>query len=146
MRPTWAEVRLDYIADNYQKIKEFVGSSVKVMAVIKADAYGHGASEVAKYLENQAIKPDWFGVALTEEAVKLRETGVKTPILCLGGFWKSSQASKCIKYNLIPTIYRVDMLENLAEAARQAACSWEFHLKIDTGMSRLGILPDELPT
>ncbi|MBL8192954.1 MAG: alanine racemase [Blastocatellia bacterium] len=146
MRPTWAEVRLDYIADNYQKIKEFVGSSVKVMAVIKADAYGHGASEVAKYLENQAIKPDWFGVALTEEAVKLRETGVKTPILCLGGFWKSSQASKCIKYNLVPTIYRFDMLENLVEAARQAACSWKFHLKIDTGMGRLGILPDELPT
>jgi alanine racemase len=145
MRPTWAEVRLDHIANNYRAIKQFVGSSVKVMAVIKADAYGHGAKAIATYLEEQKLLPDWLGVALAEEGIELRKAGVKSPILCLGGFWQEDQASECVKYNLTPTIYRFDMLESLSRAAKEANCKWNFHLKIDTGMSRLGILPFQLP-
>lgn len=144
MRPTWAEVRLDYIASNYYKVKEFVGDKIQVMAVIKANAYGHGATAIASYLEKYPPTPDWFGVALAEEGILLRQAGVKTPILCLGGFWQEDQASECIKYNLVPTIYRFDMLESLAKAARVADCTAKFHLKIDSGMGRLGILPSEL--
>ncbi len=144
MRPNWAEIRLDRVANNYKAIKQLVGDSVKVMAVIKADGYGHGAREIANYLEQQTITPDWLGVVLVEEGIQLREAGAKSPILCLAGFWQEDQAMDCIKYNLVPTIYRFDMLETLSKAARANNCEWRFHLKIDTGMSRLGILPGEL--
>ncbi len=144
MRPTWAEVRLDCIADNYHKIKQFVGDKIEVMAVIKANGYGHGAKAIANYLEKHLPALDWFGVALAEEGILLRQAGVNTPILCLGGFWQEDQASECIKYNLIPTIYRFDMLTSLAKAARANSCQAKFHLKIDSGMGRLGILPSEL--
>lgn len=144
MRPTWAEIRLDRIANNYKATKQLVGNSIQVMAVIKANGYGHGAREIATYLEQQNLAPDWFGVALAEEGIQLREAGAKSPILCLGGFWQEDQALECIKYNLVPTIYRFDMLESLSKAAKANNCQWKFHLKIDTGMSRLGILPSEL--
>jgi alanine racemase len=144
MRPTWAEIRLDRIANNYKTIKQLVGNSTQVMAVIKADGYGHGARAIANYLEQHQPSPDWFGVALAEEGIQLRESGAKSPILCLGGFWQEDQAHDCIKYNLIPTIYRFDMLDSLSKAAKASNCKWKFHLKIDTGMSRLGILASEL--
>jgi alanine racemase len=142
MRPTWAEVRLDYIADNFRAIKRMVGADVKVLAALKADAYGHGALPIAARLEQEGI--DWIGVALVEEGIKLRDAGIKTPILCLAGFWQQDQAHECVKYDLTPIIYRVDMLDTLATAARSAERRVNYHLKIDTGIGRLGLPQEQL--
>lgn len=138
-RPTWAEIDLDALASNFQVIKDKVGRTVKVMAVVKADAYGHGAAECALRLEREGA--DWFGVALPEEGIALRTAGVGTPILCLGGFW-NGQARVCIKHDLTPVVYRLDMVEALNHAAREAGVVTSVHVKIDTGMGRLGIRSD----
>ena len=88
-RPTWAEINLDNLAFNFHSVKKFVGSEIKYMAVVKADAYGHGAIECAKRLEAEGV--DWFGVALPEEGVELRKAGIRKLILCLGGFWDGQE-------------------------------------------------------
>ena len=140
-RPTWAEIDLDALSANYHLIQQKVGQSVDVMAVVKADAYGHGAVLCAKRLAIEGAT--WFGVALPEEGIELRDAGLEQPILCLGGFWEG-QAAACIKYRLTPVIYRVDMLETLNGAAADAAVVADVHLKIDTGMGRLGFRFDDL--
>lgn len=141
MRPTWAEIRLDRVASNYLSVKRF--ADVEVMAVVKADAYGHGAVEIASYLEQRGFV-DWFGVALVEEGKSLRQAGITTPILCLGGFWQAEQARECVELSLTPTIYRIDMLQTLHEVAQAAGRKVPYHLKLDTGMGRLGIQPTQL--
>ena len=88
-RPTVAEIDLDNLAFNLKSVRGFVGDSVKYMAVVKADAYGHGAIACAKRLEAEGT--DWFGVALPEEGVELREAGIRKLILCLGGFWPGQE-------------------------------------------------------
>ncbi|MBL8152293.1 MAG: alanine racemase, partial [Blastocatellia bacterium] len=131
MRPTWAEVRLDRIVTNYKIIKDFVGSGVEVMAVVKANAYGHGAVQVAMSLEKQA-RADWFGVALVEEGIILRRAGVRGKILCLGGFWQDGLAKDCVDYDLTPTIYRLDMLDALQRTALSSNQKVKYHVKLDT--------------
>src|SRR6184192_4525401 len=108
-RPTWAEIDLDALAANFRVIRQQVGHSVKVMAAVKADAYGHGAVECARRLEAEGV--DWFGVALPEEGIELREAGNTKPILCFGGFWRG-QASVCLQQRLTPVVYRLDMIES----------------------------------
>lgn len=142
MRPTWAEIRLDRVASNYLSVKRFVGAGIEVMAVVKADAYGHGAIEIARYLEQRGV--DWFGVALVEEGKALRQAGITTPILCLGGFWQEDQARECVEMGLTPAIYRIDMLQTLEAAARVSGRKVPYHLKLDTGMGRLGVHPTQL--
>src|SRR5438876_5846434 len=141
-RPTWARIDLDALASNFGVIKEKVERHVKVMAVVKADAYGHGALQCARRLEKEGA--DWFGVALPEEGIELREGGITKPILSLGGFWKG-QEQACIKYELATVVYRLDMVEALDRAARDAGVTADMHVKIDTGMGRLGIRPDTVP-
>ena len=140
-RPTWAEIDLDALAANFQLIKRHVGRGINVMAIVKANAYGHGAVACARRLASEGA--DWFGVALPEEGIELRDSGITQPILCLGGFWEG-QAAACVKYHLTPVIYRLDMMEELDRAARAAGASVDVHLKIDTGMGRLGFRFDEL--
>lgn len=140
-RPTWAEIDLDALAANFHIIKRHVGPSINVMAVVKANAYGHGAVPCARRLASAGA--DWFGVALPEEGIELREAGITQPILCLGGFWEG-QAAACVKYRLTPVVYRFDMMEALDRAARAANLFIDVHLKIDTGMGRLGFRFDEL--
>src|SRR3982751_4777990 len=84
-RPTWAEIDLDALAANLRTVRRVVGPGVQVMAVLKADAYGHGAVACARRLAAEGV--DWFGVALPEEGVDLRAAGIERPILCLEGFW-----------------------------------------------------------
>src|SRR5687767_535540 len=108
------------------------------MAIVKANAYGHGAIACARRLAAEGAA--WFGVALPEEGIELRESGINQPILCLGGFWEG-QAAACVKYHLTPVVYRLDMMEELNRAAGAVV---EVHLKIDTGMGRLGFRFDEL--
>ena len=104
------------------------------MAVVKANAYGHGAVVCAQALEREA-KADWFGVALIEEGLELRAAGITRPILCLGGFWHG-QAEAVVAYDLTPVIYRFDQAEELNAQAQQANRIVNFHLKVDTGMGR----------
>jgi len=141
-RPTWAEIDLDALAENLRVIREHVGSEVKVMAAVKGDAYGHGAVECARRLEAEGV--DWFGVALPEEGTELRSRGITRPVLCLGGFWAGQEAA-CLKQNLTPVVYRLDMIESLNGVARDAGVTADVHVKVDTGMGRLGVRFDVLP-
>ena len=140
-RPTWAEINLQALAENFQQLRGRIDRKVKMMAVVKADAYGHGARECARRLEREGA--DWFGVALPEEGIELREDGITRPILCLGGFW-AGQEQACLQHDLVPVVYRPDMIEALDRAARDRGVVANAHLKIDTGMGRLGVRYDAL--
>ncbi len=85
----------------------------------------------------------WFGVALPEEGIELSDAGITKPILCLAGFW-GGQATVCVQQNLVPVVYRLDLIEALDRAARERGVVADVHVKIDTGMGRLGVRFDEL--
>jgi alanine racemase len=140
-RPTWAEINLNNLASNFNQVKKRVSPAARVMAVIKANAYGHGAVECARRLANEGA--DWFGVALPEEGIELRTSGIVQPVLCLGGFWHG-QASLCVQHQLTPVVYRLDMIESLDQAASDAGIVADVHVKVDTGMGRLGVRFDQL--
>lgn len=140
-RPTWAEINLENLAANFHAIKQRVGTDVKVMPMVKADAYGHGAVICAKRLEREGA--DWFGVATPEEGIELREAGIRAPILSAGGFW-GDQAGLCIQHRITPVVYRLDMIHAIDEAARNAGERIDIHIKVDTGMGRLGVRFDQL--
>lgn len=141
-RPTWAEIDLDALASNFRVIRQRVGADVKVLAAVKANAYGHGAVPCARRLEKEGV--DWFGVALPEEGIELRAGGITKPILCLGGFWKGQEAV-CLQEGLTPVVYRLDMIESLDRAARDKGVVADVHVKIDTGMGRLGVPDGAMP-
>ncbi len=136
MRPTWAEINLGNLAANFQRLRELISRNVKIMAVVKADAYGHGAVGCAQKLAAEGA--DWFGVALPEEALELRQNGIEQPILSLGGFWPG-QEQLCLQQRITPIIYQLEMAESLNRAAREASMTADIHIKIDTGMGRLGV-------
>ena len=140
-RPTWAEIDLNVLAANFNQVKQRVGSVAKVMAVVKANAYGHGAVQCARRLVKEGV--EWFGVAIPEEGIELRASGIGHPILILGGFWEG-QAALCIQQRLTPVVYRLDMLAAMDQAARDAGVIADVHVKLDTGMGRLGIRVDQL--
>lgn len=140
-RPTWAEIDLNNLAANFNLIKQRVTPAARVMAVLKANGYGHGAVECAQRLSREGA--DWFGVALPEEGIQLREAGIKEPILCLAGYWPG-QAAACIQHRLTPVVYRLEMIETLNQAAANAGVVFDVHVKIDTGMGRLGVRFDQL--
>jgi alanine racemase len=140
-RPTWAEIHLDNLAFNFNSVKKYVNENIKYMAVVKADAYGHGAVWCARRLEREGI--DWFGVALPEEGIELRKAGIRKHILCLAGFWEG-QENEILNYNLTPTIYRTELAEKFNRAAVERGVVADIHVKVDTGMNRLGARFDEL--
>jgi len=139
-RPTWAEIDLDALAANFRAVRRRVGNEVKVMAVVKADAYGHGAVACARRLAAEGA--DWLGVALPEEGIELRGAGVAQPILCLEGFWEG-QAGALVRDRLTPVVYRLDTAEAFDRAARLEGVVADVHVKIDTGMGRLGVCHEE---
>jgi alanine racemase len=140
-RPTVAVIDLDNLAFNYHSSRSFIGNEIKHMAIVKANAYGHGAIECARRLETEGI--DWFGVALPEEGLELRRTGIKTPILCLGGFWPD-QEELLLDNNITPVVYQLDRAESLNAVARRRKITLDVHIKIDTGMGRIGVRFDEV--
>jgi alanine racemase len=140
-RPTWAEINLGNLSFNLESVRKFIGQDIACMAVVKADAYGHGAIECAKRLE--ADGADWFGVALPEEGVELRTAGITRPILCLGGFWHG-QENLLLEHDLTPIIYRLESAKWLNEAAEQKGQKANIHVKVDTGMGRMGVRFDEI--
>jgi alanine racemase len=142
-RPTWAEINLNHLAHNFRLVRRTVGPGVALMPALKADAYGHGATACARVLEREGAA--WFGVALPEEGRSLRAAGIRRPVLCLGSFWEG-QEEELLAEQLTPVIYRLDLLERLDGAARAAGGVADYHLKVDTGMGRLGVPHTELPT
>lgn len=141
-RPTWAEISLPALRHNFLTIRKYIPPETKIMAVVKADAYGHGAIECARELESAGA--DWFCVALVEEAVQLRRTGIQKPILCVGGFWRG-QSEIIIEQRLTPVIFQLEAAQELDARARAAGRRTPYHLKIDTGLGRLGIPLAEVP-
>ena len=140
-RPTWAEIDLNNLAANFKRVRQMVSPVARVMAVVKANAYGHGAVACAHRLADEGA--DWFGVALPEEGIELRTAGIRQPVLCLAGFWPG-QAAACIQHQLTPVVYRLEMIEALNQAALNAGVIADVHVKVDTGMGRLGIRFDQL--
>ncbi|MGB7210043.1 MAG: alanine racemase [Pyrinomonadaceae bacterium] len=140
-RPTWAEINLGNLSFNLKSVRKFIGQDIACMAVVKADAYGHGAIECAKRLEADGV--DWFAVALPEEGVELRTAGIKRPILCLGGFWHG-QENLLLEHDLTPIIYRLESAKWLNEAAKQKGQKANIHVKVDTGMGRMGVRFDDI--
>ena len=140
-RPTWAEIDLNNLAANFNRIRRRVTPVARIMAVLKANAYGHGAVECAQRLSREGV--DWFGVALPEEGIQLRAAGIKEPILLLAGYWPG-QAAACIQHQLTPVVYHLEMIEALNQAAANAGVVIDVHVKVDTGMGRLGVRFDQL--
>jgi alanine racemase len=140
VRPTRAEVNLAALRHNLRVIARHAGRA-KVWPVLKADGYGHGAPAVARTLERAGA--DGFCVALLEEAIELRDAGVRAPILVMGGYYGGAY-EEIVARGVVPVVYDPSHLEALARASRQVGRPVEAHLKIDTGMSRLGVRTADL--
>jgi alanine racemase len=142
-RPTWAEVSLSALRQNYRTLTKYVGDSVTVCAVVKAYAYGHGAVECARALEEEGAT--WLGVTSLDEAIPLREEGIATRILLMTGFWRGEE-EEIVRLDLTPTIWEIGHIELMQRAAARVGVSpHAVHLKLDSGMGRLGVTPEELP-
>ena len=136
----WAEINLDNIAHNMKQIRSFVPPNSDLMAVVKADGYGHGSVECAKAA--LLAGADYLGVAITEEGVKLRQSGISAPILVLGHTLKLNLA-ELINYDLIQTVFHMDGAKDISKVAGKLGKTAKIHIKIDTGMNRLGFAPNE---
>ena len=130
-----ANINLDAIRSNIIQVKNRLRKDTRLMVIVKADAYGHGAIAVAKALENGLA--DAFGVAIIEEAIELRKAGVTKPILILG-YTPKEQFDLVVSYDVIQTVYQYEMAEHLANEAIKQGKTAKIHIKVDTGMSRLG--------
>jgi len=138
---TWTEVNLDAIAQNVKNIKKLIGKKKELMAVVKGNAYGHDILEISSVvLENGATR---LAVARLEEAIFLRKAGITVPILVLGLTLKP-QAESLVSYDITPTVCEFEMIEKLSESAVQMNKMAKIHLKVDTGMGRIGIFPDDV--
>lgn len=135
VRPTLVEINLYQLKENFHLIKQRVGNR-KIMPILKSNAYGHGLVKVAKFMEKMGA--DYLGVAVLEEGILLREKGIKMPILVLGGIL-GNQIPLFIKHDLTITASSVNKLLNIDEIACQMKIKAKVHLKIDTGMERIGI-------
>ncbi|HXZ42274.1 MAG TPA: alanine racemase [Terriglobales bacterium] len=141
-RPTWAEVSLDALRQNFRTVQRHIGNNVTVCAVVKADAYGHGAVECSRVLEDEGAR--WFGVTSLDEAIPLREAGIRGHILLLTGFWRGEE-EEIVRLELTPTVWETEQIELLERAASDLDARHPVHLKVDTGMGRLGVAPQDLP-
>lgn len=135
----YAKVNLGAISSNFDALKAHIGKSVKTMAVVKADAYGHGSTEVAKTL---AEKADYFAVATLSEGIELRQEGIKNPILVLG-YTSPAEYDELLDYSIIPTLYNTDEAILLNAEAEKKSKKATVHIAVDTGMSRIGFKDDK---
>jgi alanine racemase len=142
-RPTWAEVSLAALRQNFRAVQHHVGAGVSVCAVVKADAYGHGAVQCARALEEEGA--GWLGVTSLDEAIPLRDAGIQARILLMTGFWRGEE-EEIVRLRLTPTVWEPEQVALLEKAAAGLGLPRHpVHLKIDTGMGRLGVTPEGLP-
>jgi alanine racemase len=143
-RPVWAEVSLQAIANNLRVVRRHIGPKPEILAVVKSNAYGLGAVPISKALQKAGA--DRFGVTCANEGIELREAGIRRPILVLTGFWPGEE-KRFIANGLTPVVTRLEDVAHLERAAKSAhglTKPLPFHLKINTGMNRLGLFPCEL--
>ena len=145
MRPTWAEISLPALRHNFRTLQQLVGPGVTVCAVVKADAYGHGAGGCARCLQKEGAT--WFGVTSTDEGLQLRQAGVIGRILLLAGFWPGEEEA-ILQHDLTPAVWdrsHIELLEDAAERLKKGErLAVPLHLKVDTGMARLGARQQDL--
>jgi alanine racemase len=136
-------VSLSVLRQNFRTVQKHVGTNVTVCAVVKADAYGHGAVECSRALEAEGAR--WLGVTSLDEAIPLRDAGIQSNILLMTGFWRGEE-SEIIRLRLTPTVWEAGHVEYLEKAAAALGVARHpVHLKVDTGMGRLGVAVEELP-
>lgn len=140
LRPSWLEVDTDILANNIRTIKAYIGADVTMLAVVKADAYGHGAIAVAQTALNNGA--EYLGVASMAEAVELRDAGIDAPILVLS-YAPAEAVHQALRLNLTLTVYDLEQARMYDRASRTLAGKLKYHVKVDTGMGRLGIFPDD---
>ncbi|TYP79330.1 alanine racemase [Paenibacillus methanolicus] len=140
-RETWAEISLDAIDHNVRLFKQKLNPAVRLMAVVKADGYGHGAIQAA--ITAIEAGADYLGVAFADEAIQLRRAGIQTPVLILG-YTPQHAMEAAIRHQLTITVSTSDMLADVASRAVALGLQARVHLKVDTGMSRLGFTPEEV--
>jgi alanine racemase len=140
-RPTFCFIDLDALRWNFRQAKGRIAPGVRVLSIVKANAYGHGAVEVARLLAEEGS--DGFGVATVEEGAEVRRAGVSSPIVVLPGVYPE-QLPEIVEYRLTPAVCDLEMLLGLEEAARRRGVRPSFHLKVDTGMGRIGFPATEV--
>ena len=137
LRPTIAEVDLAKLARNLQRVRSQVGPQVSLLAILKANAYGHGAVKIGQFIEQHNLA-QWFGVASVEEGIILREQGLKTPILVLGSIYPFEAFEYAIKYDLAVTVASLQAAQAVCDTAAKLGKKAVCHVKQDTGMGRIG--------
>ena len=140
-RPTLCLIDHSALRWNLQQIRGKIGGRTKILSMVKANAYGHGAAEVAHTLASAG--GDAFGVALVEEGVELRRVGIRAPIMVLAGVY-SDQLDQLFAHSLTPAVHDLTGLNSLEKAVRRCSVTLNVHLKIDTGMGRLGLVAAEI--
>ena len=141
LRPTWFEIDLDALAYNAEIIKKRIREGTEVIGVVKGDAYSHGANLASFAILEGGAK--MLAVAATQEGVALRKAGVKAPILILGPIFPH-EAETVVKYEIIPTVTSLSILPYLDEEGKKQDVQVDIHLKVDTGMGRIGFFPEEI--
>lgn len=139
MRPIWAEINLSRVKENSREIRKYVGDKVMIMAIVKANGYGHGALPISLEIEDTV---DMFGAAIMEEALQLREGGIRKPILILG-YTRLVDYEKIIEEDIIQTIFSIKQARDLNRVATSLGKIAKVHVKIDTGMNRLGFSDED---
>jgi alanine racemase len=139
-RPTWAEIDLGAIARNLAAIRAKLPPGTKVMFVVKANAYGHGA-ELCALAAEKARAADWLGVSSVEEGVALRDAGVRLPVLVLGSLYPFESVLAAVAYDLTPIVASLESAKRLVEVALKLKRRVDCHVKVDTGMGRIGAGP-----
>jgi alanine racemase len=142
-RPTFAEIDLAALRHNFQVVRASIPRRCEILAVVKADAYGHGFMDISRELE--ALGVNAFGVASLAEGIQLRKSGIDRPVLLLGGVCPG-QERKCVGYNISTALFSLEQAQALNQAAARLFRKAQVHLKIDTGMGRLGILYADVPS
>ena len=140
-RPTFCAIDVDALRWNFRQVRAKVSSQVKILSMVKANAYGHGAPAVARALAEEGS--DAFGVATLEEGLELRQAGIRSPILVVAGLFLE-QLDQYFENDLTPVAYDIDSLRRLENAVQARSATMNVHLKIDTGMGRIGFLANEM--
>jgi len=139
-RPTWAEINLKAVRHNLSCIRSFLKENVGIMAIVKANAYGHGICEVSDVLAKEGV--EYLGVATVDEALTLRNTGFKIPILVMGSVLET-EAEIAAKHDITVTLCDRDALKQFIAASKKAGKQLKVHVKVDTGMGRIGVWHEE---
>ncbi len=137
LKRTWAEIDLDAVKHNFLKIRESINPKSKIMCVVKADAYGHGAEFLSK--EYQTLGADWFSVSNIDEAMQLRDCGITKPILILG-YTPVTEAPKLAQFSISQAVLSEEYAEELSKVAVQNEITVKVHVKLDSGMARIGLV------